>query len=383
MPFPEYQKSRTQTSQPIRSTLPTGGQKRISTGASSLNAKSGAGPVTNTITTKKKSSGRQKASVKQSTKSSIAESKLSKVDLPKSGSSSAGGELGLTKLLAAASAAVAVSPGVMRRGIEDQPPRCIKSSNSSSHENTTKAEHDKCFGNDDSEKTFNNDSKDIQTNDPKYNTFARAIEMLPAFDDIDDGDDDEIEVPEILRDTPNNEEALSDALIQNKAIDRLKKNITNQTPETREKCKAIESKMLQNRRHYKKDSRFVLDLYTLTFDEDEDVDSIDTRKPALLDSSPSQANNQNEIDQIRIDLSKIQLKENSSYVTNKNNYHEFASLEDYLMDYMSSSSKSFSSIQGDRTNASSTTSDVSLQSKPENAMPEDENDNIRSLSGIR
>ena len=141
--------------------------------------------------------------------------------------------------------------------------------------------------------------------------------------------------------------------------------------------------MLQNRRHYKKDSRFVLDLYTLTFDEDEDVDSIDTRKPALLESSPSQANNQNEIDQIRIDLSKIQLKENSSYVTNKNNYHEFASLEDYLMDYMSSSSKSFSSIQGDRTNASSTTSDLSLQSKPENAIPEDENDNIRSLSGIR
>ena len=30
--------------------------------------------------------------------------------------------------------------------------------------------------------------------------------------------------------------------------------------------------MLQNRRHYKKDSRFVLDLYTLTFDEDESVE---------------------------------------------------------------------------------------------------------------
>ncbi len=35
--------------------------------------------------------------------------------------------------------------------------------------------------------------------------------------------------------------------------------------------------VLPDQRHYKKDSRFVLDLYTLTFDEDETVDDVETR----------------------------------------------------------------------------------------------------------
>ena len=33
---------------------------------------------------------------------------------------------------------------------------------------------------------------------------------------------------------------------------------------------------LRKKRHYKKDSRFLLDLYTLTFDENEDVDELAT-----------------------------------------------------------------------------------------------------------
>ena len=44
-----------------------------------------------------------------------------------------------------------------------------------------------------------------------------------------------------------------------------------------ERRRKIEAKMFKNqRRHYKKDTRYVLDLYTLTFDEDETVDSIGT-----------------------------------------------------------------------------------------------------------
>ena len=35
---------------------------------------------------------------------------------------------------------------------------------------------------------------------------------------------------------------------------------------------------LRKKRHYKKDSRFLLDLYTLTFDENETVDEIATCK---------------------------------------------------------------------------------------------------------
>ena len=42
-----------------------------------------------------------------------------------------------------------------------------------------------------------------------------------------------------------------------------------------ERRKKIEAKMFKNqRRHYKKDTRYVLDLYTLTFDEDETVESV-------------------------------------------------------------------------------------------------------------
>ena len=40
---------------------------------------------------------------------------------------------------------------------------------------------------------------------------------------------------------------------------------------------------LRKKRHYKKDSRFVLDLYTLTFDENETVDEIATCKTRVLD----------------------------------------------------------------------------------------------------
>ena len=164
--------------------------------------------------------------------------------------------------------------------------------------------------------------------------------------------------------------------IQN--IETISKNIINQTPENREKCKVIESKMLQNRRHYKKDSRFVLDLYTLTFDEDESVDSIDTRGPVLTENSAYVNERNDTTDKIKLDLAKIHLKENSSYVTAKNNYYDFPSLEDYLMDYMSS--KSSSSINEDTTYSSSSNNDLS---KSEMTIEEDGNDHIRSLSGIR
>lgn len=40
---------------------------------------------------------------------------------------------------------------------------------------------------------------------------------------------------------------------------------------------------LRKKRHYKKDSRFVLDLYTLTFDENETVDELATCKTRVLD----------------------------------------------------------------------------------------------------
>ena len=41
-------------------------------------------------------------------------------------------------------------------------------------------------------------------------------------------------------------------------------------------------KELNNKRHYKKDSRYVLDLYTLTFDENETVDEIEPCKTAPI-----------------------------------------------------------------------------------------------------
>ncbi len=40
--------------------------------------------------------------------------------------------------------------------------------------------------------------------------------------------------------------------------------------------------VLRRRRHYKKDSRYLLDLYTLTFDEDETVDDVAPCKTMLM-----------------------------------------------------------------------------------------------------
>jgi hypothetical protein len=40
---------------------------------------------------------------------------------------------------------------------------------------------------------------------------------------------------------------------------------------------------LRKKRHYKKDSRFLQDLYTLTFDENETVDQIATNKAHIFD----------------------------------------------------------------------------------------------------
>ena len=39
---------------------------------------------------------------------------------------------------------------------------------------------------------------------------------------------------------------------------------------------------MRKKRHYKKDSRFLLDLYTLTFDEDEEVEEIPTCKTSIM-----------------------------------------------------------------------------------------------------
>ena len=288
--------------------------------------------------------------------------------------SSTESELGLTKLLAAASAAVAVSPGVIRRGTGEREVKdngVNTSSSSNEHGEPLKIEKD---ANGFEDTNINSDTKNIPMKDEKYNTFARAIEMLPSFNDIDD--DDEIEVPEILLDIPLKEENL-DTISENQTITRFTKNVKYQSPENTEKCKVIESKMLQNRRHYKKDSRFVLDLYTLTFDEDESVDSIDTRGPILPENLIYI--DERKKDKIKIDLSKIQLKENSSYVSSKNNYHDFVSLEDYLMDFMSSSS---CNGHGEDTSASAT-ANISPQSISELANQDNENDNLRSLSGIR
>ena len=53
---------------------------------------------------------------------------------------------------------------------------------------------------------------------------------------------------------------------------------------------------LRKKRHYKKDSRFLLDLYTLTFDEDEEVEEIPTCKTRIMNdlvisnSTPSSPN---------------------------------------------------------------------------------------------
>ena len=42
-----------------------------------------------------------------------------------------------------------------------------------------------------------------------------------------------------------------------------------------ERRKKIEAKMFKNqKRHYKKDTRYVLDLYTIAYDEDETVESV-------------------------------------------------------------------------------------------------------------
>ena len=45
-----------------------------------------------------------------------------------------------------------------------------------------------------------------------------------------------------------------------------------------ERRKKIEAKMFKNqKRHYKKDTRYVLDLYTIAYDEDETVESVGER----------------------------------------------------------------------------------------------------------
>ena len=368
MPLPEQSKVRSSQMSPQTGTrVPTMVQKRISTDiTTTIKGKTGIRSVSNT-TNLKKFSGRQKNSTSQTKKSNATTENTVKKNSnhPKISPPS---EFGLTRLLAAASAAVAVSPGVMRRGTQDHISTDTNKNAETSQDaiavNTTK------------ETSRNSDTKSINVCDQKYNTFARAMEMLPSFDDTDE--DDEIEVPEILRDIPEDEGESLESIKEAQNIETFSKNITNQTPETKEKCKVIESKMLQNRRHYKKDSRFVLDLYTLTFDEDESVESNDNRGPVLTENSVYVEERNNTTDKIKLDLAKIHLKENSSYVSAKNNYFDFPSLEDYLMDYMSS--KSSSSIPDETSHSSSSYTDLS---KAEMTIEEDGNDHTRSLSGKR
>ena len=373
MPLTEQQKTRANTN----TRLSTGLQKRSSTvNPNPTKAKNGIRGVSDATNTKKKISGRHKTSTPNSKNSSSETNNPVKGSSSQLNSSSAAAEFGLTRLLAAASAAVAVSPGVIRRGMEEAKNADIESTTCSQAEKSEQKGLNILLNikNENLPETANKNGDTKHQSDEKYNTFARAIEMLPSFDDIED--DDEIEVPEILRDIPQNDEHLG-PIQEGQSLPTFNKDRQFlQTPENRAKCKAIESKMLQNRRHYKKDSRFVLDLYTLTFDEDEDVDSIDTRGPVFENSIYVDRTSS---DTIKLDLSKIQLKENSSYVTAKNNYHDFVSLEDYLVDYMSSKS---GSVPGENSHSLQDI-DLSLQPKTELAVQENENDNIGSLSGTR
>ena len=371
MPLTEQQKRHTRPIHQTTSKVSTLTQKRISSDlVNSSKSKNGMRSISNT-TDVKKASVRPKPAVLK-VKKSHSKGESSHKDSLHHPVSSPEKELGLTKLLAAASAAVAVSPGVIRRGTPGEPEVTSKGlANPPPHERS-KSSIDEKQARVFKDKDINSDTK---AKDEKYNTFSRAIEMLPSFNDIDD-DDDDIEVPEILRDIPLKEKHL-DTIMENSSTKRFTKNVKSYNPETIEKCRAIESKMLQNRRHYKKDSRFVLDLYTLTFDDDESVDSIDTRGPLFTENSIYV--DEKKKDKINIDLSKIQLKENSSYVSAKNNYHDFVSLEDYLIDV--AGSKSFNSQ--DESNHSSTDIDISLPSKSQSVSSDNENDNVRSLSGIR
>ena len=372
MPPPEPTKVRPRNGPQIGSKTSTTKPKKPSTNKSSIsNSKISVRSNSSINNSMKKISEKQKSSVsstKTSTTGSLRQAKPS-TNSPQNSNQTG---LGLTQLLAAASAAVAVSPGVMRRGIPDN---CKTDNTIVDNINKEEKICDELNSKSCEIKNQIPDSKNIILSEKKYNTFARAMEMLPAFDDIEDEDDEiEIEVPEILRDNPENLEPIH----ENETITTFTKNILNQTPANTEKCKAIESKMLQNRRHYKKDSRFVLDLYTLTFDEDESVDTIDTRGPVQTEDCLITTNDKNQ-NKISLDLSKICLKENSSYVTAKNNYHDFVSLEDYLVDYMSSKSCSFNGDTFD----SSTTSDASLPPKSDLNIQDDEENNKRSFTGIR
>ena len=372
MPLTESTKVRPQNGQKTGSKTSTTLPKKTSTNKSSVtSARTAVRSNSSIANTKKKISDRKKPSTVSTKTSNAGSEKSIKVSSTNSQNSNQTG-LGLTQLLAAASAAVAVSPGVMRRGIPDNT-KTDKSTADKSKSDEILVDDFNC--NSVVMKSKHSDSSSSSLNGQKYNTFARAMEMLPPFDDLDEDDDEiEIEVPEILRDSPESLEPID----ENETIKTFTKNIINQTPANKEKCKAIESKMLQNRRHYKKDSRFVLDLYTLTFDEDESVDTIDTRGPVQTDDILITTSDKNQ-NKISIDLSKISLKENSSYVTAKNNYHDFVSLEDYLVDYMSSKSCSFN---GDNID-SSTTSDASLPPKSDLSIHDDEEDNNRSFTGIR
>ena len=241
MPLPEQSKVRSSQMVPQTGTrVPTMVQKRISTDSTtSTKGKTGIRSVSNASNIKK-FSNKQKHSTSQTKKSNATTENTVKGNSNHTNFSPQS-EFGLTKLLAAASAAVAVSPGVIRRGTQEN--ICTDK-----NKNDETSEDDIAI-NTAKETSRNGDTKNTNGCDKKYNTFARAMEMLPSFDDTDD--DDEIEVPEILRDIPEDEGEGLESIKEAQNIETLSQNIINQTPETREKCKVIESKMLQNRRHYK------------------------------------------------------------------------------------------------------------------------------------
>ena len=66
--------------------------------------------------------------------------------------------------------------------------------------------------------------------------------------------------------------------------------------------------ILKKKRHYKKDSRFLLDLYTLTFDENESVDEIATTCSARL------ADNEEELTSFSVPTSPTQSRAASTVV---------------------------------------------------------------------
>ena len=119
MPLPDQPKNRSsQSFNQTRSTVPTMIQKRTSADVTnSTKSKTGIRSVSNATTTKK-FSGRQKSSMSHTKKSNATTENHVKIKANHPNVSTES-EFGLTKLLAAASAAVAVSPGVIRRGIQE------------------------------------------------------------------------------------------------------------------------------------------------------------------------------------------------------------------------------------------------------------------------